>query len=299
MNNRYLLQGMNGWSQFFFFLFLAFTGLILTSLVMLTCIDVANMSNSAREMRMAQTISQVGIFLFPSIAFAFLCQGNIKNYLMTKDQVKPLTLILSLLLIIAIQPTIDFIGYLNQQISLPDSLASLEAKIRAGEESAQRVVALLFTDKSVLGLVTNLLVIAVVAGLVEELFFRGCLQQIIKKISKNSHAAVWITAIIFSAIHFQFLGFIPRIILGAVLGYLFEWTRNLWVPIIVHTINNAISVIFAYLFFDTPQYEELTSFSLEKEIWYIIPSVVISIILLFLLYKYRQQNNDANQVPSK
>lgn len=284
---------MNGWSQFFFFLFLAFTGLIFTSLVMLVSIDVVNMENSAREMRMAQMISQVGIFLVPSIAFAYLCQGNIKSYLMTKNRVKPFVLILSLFLIIAIQPTIDLIGYLNQQISLPESLASLEAKIRAGEESAQKVVSLLFIDKSILGLVANLLVIAVVAGLVEELFFRGCLQQIIKKISKNSHVAIWVTAIIFSTIHFQFLGFFPRIILGAVLGYLFEWTRNLWVPIIIHTVNNAISVIFAYFFFNTPQYKELTSFNFEKDVWYIIPSIIITSALIVLLYRNRQKNIDA------
>lgn len=288
MNNKSLLQGMGGWSQFFFLWFLFFTGLIFGSFVLVLGIDVKEMETSARVMRMSQMISQVFVFLIPALAFAFLCQGSSKTYLKLDSKTNLLLLALAVLLILVIQPLIDAIAYYNQQMSLPDSMKFIEEKIRDGELSAKKTVELLFSDKSLFGLVFNLLVIAIVAGLTEELFFRGCLQQIMYKISKNEHIAVWVTAIIFSAIHFQFFGFIPRVLLGAVLGYLFVWSRNLWIPVIVHTINNAASVIFAYIYYGTAEYEQITAFSLEKNIWFIVPSIILTSILIIIIYRKRE-----------
>lgn len=243
---------------------------------------------SARVMRMSQMISQVFVFLIPALAFSFLCQGSSKTYLKLDGKTNLLFLILAIALILVIQPLIDVIAYYNQQMSFPDSMKFLEEKMRNDEQSAKKAVELLFSDKSIFGLIFNLLVVAVVAGLAEELFFRGCLQQIMLKISKNEHIAVWVTAIIFSAIHFQFFGFIPRVLLGAVLGYLFVWSRNLWVPVIVHTINNAAGVIFAYIYYGTSDYEQITAFSLEKNIWFIVPSVILTSILIIVIFNNRK-----------
>lgn len=289
MDNKGFLQGMGGWSQFFFLWFLFFTGIIFGSFILILGVDVKEMDTSARVMRMSQMVSQVFAFLIPALAFSFLCQGSSKSYLKLDRKTNFLFLALAIVLIIVIQPLIDVIAYYNQQMSLPDSFNFLEEKMRDGELSAKKSVELLFSDKSVFGLIFNLLVIAVVAGLVEELFFRGCLQQIMLKISKNEHIAVWITAIIFSAIHFQFFGFIPRVLLGAILGYLFAWSRNLWIPVIVHTINNAASVIFAYIYYGTSEYEEITAFSFEKNIWFIIPSAILTAILIMIIYRKREK----------
>jgi len=288
MSSKKVLEGMGGWSQFFFFWFLFFTGMILGSFIMLLSIDVTEMETSARVMRMAQMISQVCLFLLPSLAFAFLCQKNTKTYLKTDRKANIPFLLLAIILILAIAPLVDWVGYYNQQISLPESMASLEEKLRADELAAEKTMALLFADKSVFGLIFNLLVMAIVAGLVEELFFRGCLQQIMHTATKNEHVAVWITAAIFSAFHFQFFGFIPRFILGALLGYLFAWSRNLWVPIIVHTVNNAAIVIFAYLYYGTSTFEEISTFDFERNIWFIIPSILISSVLTFIIYRKRE-----------
>lgn len=280
---------MGGWSQFFFFWFLFFTGIIFGSFVMILSLDVKEMETSARVIRMAQMISQVFAFLIPALAFSFLCQDSPKKYLKSDRHTNILLLILGVVLILIIQPLIDVIAYYNQQISLPESMKFLEEKIRDGELSAEKTVGLLFSDKSIFGLIFNLLVIAVVAGLSEELFFRGCLQQIIFKISKNEHMAVWIAAVIFSAIHFQFLGFIPRVLLGAVLGYLFVWSRNIWIPVIAHTINNAASVIFAYFYYGTADYDQITAFSFDKNIWFIVPSIILTSLLAIIIYRKREK----------
>ena len=287
MGNKGLLSNMSGWSQFFFLFFLSFTGFMLAIFIISLSIDIAQMWESPREMRMALMIQSVCLFILPSLAFASLCQADTKAYLRTNTDRSPLFLLFSILLIVVIQPFIDLVGHYNQQLILPESMASIENWMRDGEESAAKTVKLLFSDKTIAGFIFNLLVIAVVAGLAEELVFRGCLQQVMQKILKNHHIAVWITAFIFSAIHFQFYGFLPRVLLGALLGYLFLWSGNIWVPIIVHTVNNAIGVIIAYLYFDTPKYEQITSYNMGQHTFYIILSVLFSVSFLFVIYKKR------------
>ena len=159
--------------------------------------------------------------------------------------------------------------------------------MKENELAAEKTTGLLFLDKSMAGLILNLLIIAVVAGLGEELFFRGCLQQIIQKIVKNQHFAVWIAAIVFSAMHFQFYGFIPRVLLGAVLGYMFVWSGTIWVPVVVHTVNNVIGVVLAFVYYGTPQYEDLSVYSLEKNMWITILSLIFTVILIIFMYKKR------------
>ncbi|MDP4687503.1 MAG: CPBP family intramembrane metalloprotease [Salibacteraceae bacterium] len=106
-------------------------------------------------------------------------------------------------------------------------------------------------------LIINLLVIAVFPAISEELFFRGFLQNTLLKMGRNHHVAIWVTAFIFSAIHMQFLGFFPRLILGAVLGYSAMYSRSLIVPIIGHFVNNGLAVVLTYYIgmemMDTPE----------------------------------------------
>ena len=85
------------------------------------------------------------------------------------------------------------------------------------------------------------------AGLSEEIFFRGFIQRLFIENKLNHHLAIWFTAILFSAIHLQFFGFVPRVLLGAVLGYLYFYSGNLWLSIIAHTVNNGFAVVMAYI----------------------------------------------------
>jgi membrane protease YdiL (CAAX protease family) len=94
----------------------------------------------------------------------------------------------------------------------------------------------------------NLLTIAVIPAIGEELIFRGILQKKLDEQLKNPHLAIWLAALIFSAIHMQFQGFLSRMLLGGILGYMYHWTGNLWVPIFAHLVNNAVQIIGQYFF---------------------------------------------------
>ena len=129
--------------------------------------------------------------------------------------------------------------WLNQQIPLPSWASDME-------DTASRMVKGLLVMKSPGELAFNLLVIAVVPAIGEELIFRGIVQQKLEQASARPIAAIWVSALIFSAFHLQFAGLFPRLLLGAALGYLFYWTRSLWAPIIAHFFVNGLQVTMQY-----------------------------------------------------
>lgn len=290
-----MLHDMDGWSQFFFFCFLSFIGYILAISILLLFFDMEEINQSAFITRIAMMIQSVCLFLLPSLTFVYLCQKSPRRYFKVEFKSKHylIVLLLSILLIIVIQPFIFSISYYNQQMVLPESFSSIENWMREAELSAEKSLNLLFVDKTAIGLILNLFILAIIAGLAEEVFFRGCLQQIIQKIVINKHATIWITAFIFSAIHFQFYGFVPRLLLGALLGYLYIWSGSIWIPIIIHTLHNALNVILTHIYIGTPEYEQMQNFNFENNIQFVLISFVLTVFSLYIIHRksrYRSHN---------
>jgi membrane protease YdiL (CAAX protease family) len=120
--------------------------------------------------------------------------------------------------------------------------------MKSSEEMAGKLTKFLIHFDRPIDYVVGMLVIAALAGLGEELFFRGILQNLFEKHLNNPHVAIWASAAVFSFIHFQFYGFFPRLLLGAFFGYLYVWYRNLWIPIIAHFFNNGFVLTMNYLY---------------------------------------------------
>ena len=137
-------------------------------------------------------------------------------------------------------------------------------------------------------LVFNLILMAVIPALSEEVLFRGGLQQLAQRYMNNVHLAVWVTAITFSLIHFQFLTFIPRVIMGAGLGYIFVWGGSLWMPIIAHAINNGIAILITYLLKNNSGLKELDQIGQSLDVW-VIGSTCLTFGLFFCLRKLSKQ----------
>lgn len=180
---------------------------------------------------------------------------------------------------------IAFLTQWNKGVQLPEFMRSVEEWMRSMEDSALKTTERLLSGKKPIDLATNLFFVAVMAALSEELFFRGALQQFLREMTKSGHASVWISAVIFSAIHLQFYGFFPRLILGALLGYLFIYSRNLWVPVFVHFMNNALVVVAAFFWSDAEWFQNLDSSSVN---WVFLLAAITSAvvtIVLFSVYK--------------
>jgi uncharacterized protein len=176
----------------------------------------------------------------------------------------------------------------NQAIHLPSSFSSLENWMRQKENDAAKLTMVFFQDKSTVGLILNLLVMGLIAALSEEFFFRGILQQMFIKNRVNAHVAIIITAILFSAFHLQFFGFLPRLFLGIVLGYLYHITQNLWVSITAHFFNNAFAIVAAHFFDEDLVAAPATGAAPEQSIGiaFVLLSVAMVVGQLVFLHRF-------------
>ncbi|MBR5725475.1 MAG: CPBP family intramembrane metalloprotease [Muribaculaceae bacterium] len=156
-------------------------------------------------------------------------------------------LVLVIVFYVVSLPAMNWLVEANQAMSLPSWMSGIEKMMRALEDSAADATEQLLDINSAWQMLACMLVVGFMAGLSEEMLFRGAMQRTMHDSRLGVHAAVWITAILFSAFHMQFFGFFPRMILGVWLGYLLVWSRSLWVPIIAHTLNNSNVVFFSYL----------------------------------------------------
>ena len=192
-------------------------------------------------------------------------------------------------IMIAFIPFMDLIAQWNMEMSLPGGLKQLEQWMRTQEDNASAITASIIMVSSIDKLLLNLLVIAVLPGIAEEFFFRGALQNIFTRIFGNIHLSIWVVGIIFSAIHLQFYGFFPRMMLGVFLGYLLFWTGNIWVPIFVHFLNNASVVVAAFFYTRKGKsYEEFVSEGFSYSIIAYLGSLIFSILLGIAMYRYTQ-----------
>jgi membrane protease YdiL (CAAX protease family) len=195
-----------------------------------------------------QIINSIGLFLLPSIAFAALAGKSISRYLSLHIPPAFVSTLAGMAVILAILPFIHWLATLNELMALPDWLSGLEEWMLSSEEQARKLTDLFLSTNTISGLALNLIMIAVLPAIGEELLFRGVLLRLFSEWSRNPHFAVLLSAYFFSALHLQFYGFLPRFILGIVLGYLFVWTRSIWVPVIVHLFNNGIAVVGAWYY---------------------------------------------------
>lgn len=188
---------------------------------------------------------------------------------------------LVILLAFCLFPITSFTGELNSGMHLPGWLSDVEKWMAEKEENADKLIGLLITSDTIWIMILNLIMIAVLPAIGEEAIFRGVFQKIFYGFFKSGHPAVWITAILFSTLHFQFFGLIPRLILGLVFGYLYLWSGTLWLPVIAHFVNNAVPVIGGYI-----RGVEYVTSQPEVELWKQIIGLPLPIIAGALILWY-------------
>ncbi len=230
--------------------------------------------------------STQSILLFAGAALLSIWVTERRNPLKQIDINKSIDIkqvLLITLFAVAAIPVITFLGEVNSLIQFPQSLSSLEALLKKMEEANTQVLEKILNTSSYGRLGINLFVIAVIPAITEEIMFRGWLQRILNK-SVNTHTAVWISAIVFSAIHMEFYGFIPRMILGAGIGYLYATTGSLWSAILAHFINNAVAIITAFI-----SYNQLSTIDFDTlggtNSWYIAIggfAIALTVIIRFI-----------------
>lgn len=194
--------------------------------------------------KLIQIVGSIGTFIIPALLFSYLFAGDLYSYYGFAKPVSIIPLLLTILMMVSVIPLINYMAELNLRMEVP--IEALDRILRALEGDAEEMMVAFTATKTVWGLLVNLLMIGVIAAVGEELIFRGVLQRLMIGMFKNVHLGVVITAILFSAFHFQFFSFLPRFVLGLVLGYLMYYGRSIWYPILAHFVNNAMGVIYYY-----------------------------------------------------
>lgn len=200
--------------------------------------------NSAARAVMAgmQVVQFLTLFIIPSLLFAFWADP--KNVFSFSGIKKPWTnqyYILVAGLIFTSLFAVALLGLLNEKVPLPQSFLEMEKKQNAAIET-------LVMAKTPAELLFSIFLIGVLAGVGEELFFRGCLQRILIQITRSPWAGIIITSALFSAFHFQFSGFLPRMFLGVALGALYWYSGSILPGILFHMVYNTIGVVVAYYY---------------------------------------------------
>lgn len=217
-------------------------------------------------------------FIIPSFLAAYLCNPNWKHYLGVSNPGTYSQYIGMAILLVLFMPAMNYVVDLNENMHLPESMSGIEATLRNLETNAERVTDIILNDSSIWGLVSGVLIVGCLTGIAEEMFFRAGIQKAFVSSGWNVHVAVWTTAIIFSAIHFQFFGFIPRMLLGAMLGYLYVYTGSLWVPAACHALNNSMVVISSWMVARGYTDVDVDSLGMDGNaaVWFALASVLLA-----------------------
>lgn len=247
-------------------------------------------SASANSIKFLQLFSSIGLFVFPGILFAiFFIDKPMVNLKLTKE-ISAWHFLMVALLLYSFLPLVNWTVEFNNQLELPEYLSRLEQWMKNSENRAMELTRVFLKMENWGDLTYNILLIGIIPAVGEELIFRGIIQQTINKEAKNYHIGIWISAILFSAMHLQFYGFIPRMLLGAFFGYLLVWSKNLWVPIFAHFLNNTTAVLIAYFVGVDTIENDLDKIGTTEDT-YLVSIVSLVIFSSLLRYYYRRENS--------
>ncbi len=242
--------------------------------------------NSWYELMVLQAANHIGTFFLPALAYWYF----IERRTWQQFSIRPVSAVsgisLIALIVIAFMPFDGLIIEWNQNLHLPQTLAPIEQWIREKEKGLEGITKYLTTFKTTGQLLVAMVVIAIIPAIGEETLFRGILQRNFSYWTRNVHVGIWLSAVLFSAIHVQFLGFFPRMLLGALFGYLYLWSGNLWMPILAHFVNNGFTVLMVYM-----HQQKMTSVDIEStESVPLFGALVSGIITAGLLYYFHKSN---------
>ncbi|MEA4850269.1 MAG: CPBP family intramembrane glutamic endopeptidase [Paludibacter sp.] len=257
---------------------------VLIATLLVTVLVTTNDMNDMSNVKLMQLIQSIGLFIIPPFVMASLWSNNAFEFLRLKSTLRWTTVLYVVAFMLVAIPFINMLSWLNQQIILPEALSEIEKMMQSSEVQIAEITEKMLNVSTLGALLFNVFLVAVVPALGEELFFRGTIQRLLSD-WKGALFAIWITAFVFSAIHMQFYGFLPRMLLGAFLGYLLLWSGSLWLPIIAHFVNNSVAVVFYYLKFNGVKVIDVETIGTDDTLWLGIVSGIVCVFLGFLIRK--------------
>ncbi|PKQ60534.1 hypothetical protein BZG02_18900 [Labilibaculum filiforme] len=259
-----------------------------------TSLDINGDAVNVSVLKFYQSVYSTGMFIIPPFIIAWLLNNRALNYLFLDRKFSTYQFLLASITIVIALPAINLLASINSHLQLPEFLSGVEQWMRHSEDQAAIITKKFLAMETPFDLFVNLILIAVIPALGEELLFRGVIQRIFSSMTKNVHWGIIITAFLFAALHMQFFGLLPRMAMGILFGYLLVWTKSLWVPILAHLINNGMAVCMSYFINKGKIPEDIEQFGGNHAgIWASgLISLSILALLLFRLYRLRERQSE-------
>ncbi len=263
---------------------LVLTGLMICGLFFTSLLSMMPFDKGGNAYRWTIFAGQnILAFIFPAMIAWRICFHRPPIHAMKADAVPSFKILAFSLIVYAIGiPALNQIVYWNQEMHLPEILAGFENWCREMERMAEEQTEGLLNSTNIGVALMNILVIGILTGIGEEFFFRGALQRMLIHCKVNPHAAIWTAAIIFSFLHFQFFGFVPRVLLGVWFGYLYWWSGSIWVNVFAHALNNGLVIVSAWCINKGYLSEQFDMFGVSSDsfpVWALISALAVAVIL--------------------
>ena len=236
-------------------------------------------------MKWLQLLQSVATFLLPALAGAYLWSNTPMQWLHLNKKPSWQEASAAVVIMLLAIPGINLLSAWNQQMVLPEWMSGIEQWMRMQEDAAAQLTEQFLRVDTVGGLLVNIGLMALLPAVGEELTFRGVVQGMF---TRNKHVAIWATAAIFSFVHLQFYGFLPRMLLGAMFGYMLWWTGSLLAPMLMHFVNNFTAVVvafWAYNYLGEGSAEMLDTIGTEDTILLGVFSICI-VLIMMVMYGY-------------
>ncbi|NOR73806.1 MAG: CPBP family intramembrane metalloprotease, partial [Draconibacterium sp.] len=265
----------------------------LDSLMNLSTINEMTDPKTINVLKYFQVVQAIGLFIVPPLILGWLYYGKISEYLYLKKSFNYVSILLIFVLMLFAAPFVNFVGELNANMAFPEWLSNVEQWMKNAEENAEILTKAFLKVDTTGGLLFNIFMIALLPAIGEELLFRGVIQRIFTNWTSSNNWGIWISAILFSALHMQFYGFIPRMLLGVLFGYMLVLSGSMWLPMIAHFLNNTFAVIGYFLIDKNLIKPEIENIGSTAESYYMaIISFGLVIIFMFMI----KRQNEGNQI---
>ena len=277
-------------SQLVGLFFLLLVGMIMAGGVQALIPIEGEGAGQIRMMLVVQAVSQLLMFLIPVLVFAGLFHSGIGSYLKLKGKGSWRLALISMVMVVLLMPLNDVLTWWNEGWRFGPIEESMRRMSEMEKEMLEKMVSL----TTVGDLVLQLVIIALVPAVCEELFFRGGVQQILSGWFKNRHVAVIVAALVFSLAHGDMYGAVPRFVMGLLLGYLFAYSGSMVVNISAHFFNNAAIVVMYYLY----NRGELSMSPTEPLLmpWYVVVMCTVAVGILFVVYFLKNSSKEQSNL---
>lgn len=289
------------WTSFFVLLLFVFIGMFIGQLIGLLVLlpwvgiqdllDPGFLANIMTDPAYKQAVLIMNgcvaacAFIIAPLAYLYLYEKKSITIFFNNNKIISIPLLLTIFIVVAFMSVNSIFIEWNANVDFPDFMHGFEVWAKKMEQQAQELTILMTRFDHLGDFILAMVVMGLIPSIGEELLFRGLIQNQLGVITKNIHVAIWLAAFLFSVFHFQFYGFVPRMFLGVLFGYLYYWSGNLYVAILAHFVNNGLTLILLYLY-----QQEIVDFDIETStavpMANVLFSFVLGIALMFYFKKY-------------